>query len=209
MEDIGIDYQKAKELVAKYISNDITRYHLLESEAIMKALAEHFYKNEASAVAEAMADKWGIIGLLHDIDWDLTKADISNHCIKCVEILKSAGGSDFLIETIQSHGYEMENHGYVGPKELLGKKRTTKIQHALAASETLTGLIVASVLVHPDKKLASVRLESLQKKFKNKTFAAKCNRDIILECEKIGLTLDEFLRLGLKALQTISSELGL
>lgn len=200
MLDLGIDHKKAEELIDKYITYDITRMHLLESEAIMRSLAKHFGENE---------EEWGIIGLLHDIDWDLTKNDISKHCIRCVEILKEAGGSDFLIETIQSHGYELEKYGYHGPKELMGKERTTKIQHALAAAETLTGLIIASALVQPDKKLSSVKLESLKKKFKNKAFAAKCNREIILECEKIGLSLDEFLEVGLKALQGISSELGL
>lgn len=187
MKDLGIDYQKAKELVSKYITNEVTRYHLLESEAIMRALARYFIEDE---------EGWGIIGLLHDIDWDLTKNDIKNHGVKCVEILKEASGSDFLITTIQSHCWEP-------------KKRGTRIQYALAAAETLTGLIVASALVQPDKKLASVRLESLQKKFKSKAFAAKCNREIILECEKINLSLNQFLDIGLKALQGISSELGL
>jgi len=121
-----------------------------------------------------------------------------------VEILKQAGASEFLIETIISHGYGSELCGINQDKV-----RTTKIQHALAAAETLTGLIIASALVQPDKKLSSVKLESLKKKFKTKSFAAKCDREIIRECEKIGLALDEFLRIGLKALQGISDKLGL
>jgi predicted hydrolase (HD superfamily) len=120
-----------------------------------------------------------------------------------VDILKEAKGTDFLIETIVSHGYGFDCGA---PK---GKERTTKLQHALASSETLTGLIIASVLVQPDKKLASVSLKSLKKKFKNKAFAAGCNREIILECEKTGIPLDEFLQLGLSALQEISEKLGL
>ena len=159
MEELGINYQQAKDLVAKYITDDITRYHCLESEAVMRGLAKHFGEDE---------EAWGIIGLLHDIDWCLTKDDTSQHCLKTAEILKSAGGTDFLIETIQSHGYELEDHGFVGPKEFIGKKRTTKIQYALAAGETITGLIVASALVQPDKKLASVGVASVLKKFKNR-----------------------------------------
>jgi putative nucleotidyltransferase with HDIG domain len=194
MENLGITKERADKLVDEHIKEPITKLHLLESEAIMRALAKYFGEDEES---------WGIIGLLHDIDWDLTKNDQVDHCIKCQEILKQAGANDFLIETIQSHGYENEMI-----PELQNKKRETKIQHCLVAAETLTGLIIASALMQPDKKLASVQSKSLKKKFKNKNFAAKCNRELILECEKAGISLDEFLELGLKSLQDISEKLG-
>jgi len=141
---------------------------------------------------------------LHDIDWDLTKNNQAEHCIKAVEILKSTGGSDYLIETIQSHGY-----GNKDIPALFDKKRTTKIQHCLAAAETLTGLIVAAALVRPDKKLASVELKSLKKRFGEKAFAAKCDRELIRECELAGIPLDQFLEIGLKALQGISDKVNL
>lgn len=195
MESIGITKQQADNLVDEYIKEPITKLHLLESEAIMRALARKFNEDE---------EQWGIIGLLHDIDWDLTKNDNVNHCVKCVEILRQAGATDFLIETIQSHGYGME----VIPI-LKDKVRKSKIQHCLVAAETLTGLIIASTLMQPDKKLASLSLQSLKKKFKNKAFASKCNRDLIMECEKAEISLDEFLEIGLKALQTISDTLKL
>jgi uncharacterized protein len=193
--NIGISKQQADELVEKYITNPITKLHLLESEAIMRALAKYFGENE---------DEWGIVGLLHDIDWDLSKDDTKNHCKLCVDILKDAGGTDFLIETIQSHGYGIESCG--AP---VGKERSTKIEFSLVSAETLTGLIIATALMQPDKKLASVSLQSLKKKFKNKKFAAGCRRDLIQECEKAGIPLDEFLDLGLKALQNIHDKLGL
>ncbi len=195
MEELGITKEQANALVEKYITDPVTKLHLLESEAIMRALAKHFGEDE---------EKWGIIGLLHDIDWDLTKNDQQNHCIKLQEILKQAGGSDFLIETIMSHGYGMEEI-----PALKDKKRETNLQYCLVAAETLTGLIIASALMQPDKKLSSVQLKSLKKKFKNKSFAARCDREIILECEKAGIPLDEFLQIGLRALQNISSNLGL
>lgn len=195
MEELGISKHQADELVEKYITEPVTKLHSIESEAIMRALAKHFGEDE---------EKWGVIGLLHDIDWDLTKNNTSEHCAKCVGILKEAGGTDFLVESIVSHGYGETRCG--APK---GKERSTRLQHCLAAAETLTGLIVASALVQPDKKLASVSLKSLKKKFKNKGFAANCNREIILECEKAGVPLDEFLQLGLEALQEISDKLGL
>jgi putative nucleotidyltransferase with HDIG domain len=195
MEDLGITKEQADELVEKYIKEPMTKLHLLESEAIMRELAKHFGEDE---------EKWGIIALLHDIDWDLTKNKHEQHCVKAQEILRQAGASQFLIETIISHGYDNETI-----PSLKNKKRKTTIQHCLAAAETLTGIIVASALVQPDKKLASVQLPSLKKKFKSKSFAANCNRDQVGECEKAGISIDDFLEIGLRALQLISSKLGL
>lgn len=192
--ELGIDKQKADELVEKYVTEPITKMHLLESAAIMQALAKRLGENE---------EEWGIIGLLHDIDWDLTKNNPAEHCVQAQEILKQTGASDFLIETIISHGYANEHI-----PALQNKARSTKLHFCLAAAETLTGLIIASALVQPEKKLASVALASLKKKFKSKSFAAKCNRETIRECEKAGIPLDEFLAIGLKALQGISSKLG-
>ncbi len=195
MEQLGINYDQAQVLVKKYISDSITKLHLRETEVFMRALAKHFSEDE---------DGWGIIGLLHDLDWDLTKNNQSEHCIKVQEILREAGASEYLIETIISHGY-----GHEIIPALTAKERTTKIQFCLAAAETLTGIIIASALIQPDKKLASVSLQSLKKKFKNKTFAAKCDRGIVLECEKAGIPIDEFLSIGLAAIQGIAAELGL
>jgi predicted hydrolase (HD superfamily) len=195
MENLNLTLQQAKELVNKYIPDPITKFHLRETEVFMRALAKRLNEDEES---------WGIIGLLHDIDWGLTKDNPSEHCIKSQEILKEAGASDFLIETISSHGYGLKEI-----PQFSGKQRSTNLQHCLAAAETLTGLIVASAFVQPDKKLQSVSLDSLKKKFKSKAFAAKCNRDIILECEKAGIPLEEFLQIGLSSLQNIAEELGL
>ncbi len=194
-QELGLDYEHAIKLVDKQINDPITKMHLLETEVIMRALAKEFGEDE---------EKWGIVGLLHDIDWDLTKNDVKNHTIKAVDILKQAGGSDYLIESVVSHAYGNQDCG-----EHPDKSRSTKLHHSLAAAETLTGLIAASALVQPDKKLKSVKPESLKKKFKQKSFAANCNRELIREIEKTGLSLDEFLKLGLKALQGIADKLGL
>jgi predicted hydrolase (HD superfamily) len=193
--ELGITYNKARELVDKYIPDPVTKLHLRETEVFMRALAKRFGENE---------EEWGIIGLLHDLDWELTKDNCSEHCIKVQEILKAEGGSDFLIETIVSHGYGLE----LIPA-LQDKERSTNIQYCLAAAETLTGIVVASALVLPDKKLGSVALKSLKKRFKERGFAAKCNRDIVLECEKAGIPIDEFLEIGLTSIQGIAGELGL
>lgn len=195
MEQLGLTYQQAQELVDAYVTDPMTRIHSRESEVIMRAAAKRLGED---------ADAWGIIGLLHDIDWDLTKTDAREHCIRMREIIASAGGSEFLIDTIASHGYGLESI-----PDLAGKQRTTVLEHCLVAAETLTGLIFASALMQPDKKLVSVSIESLKKKFKNKGFAARCNRDLIMECEQAGIPLDEFLQIGLMAMQAIADELGL
>jgi len=194
MEKLNITIEQANDLVEKLATNPITKLHLKETEVIMRSLAKRFNEDE---------EKWGIIGLLHDIDWDLTKNDNANHCLKCQQILKDAGASNFLIETVVSHGYSNEMI-----PSLKDMKRTTLIQHCLVAAETLTGLIIASALMTSDKKLASLSLHSLQKRFKTKKFSEKCNRDLILECEKAGIQIDEFLQIGLTSLQSIASKLG-
>ncbi|MFZ2881800.1 MAG: HDIG domain-containing metalloprotein [Candidatus Moraniibacteriota bacterium] len=195
MENLGLTKQQADELLEKNITDQVKKLHFIESEAIMQALAKKFGEDE---------EAWGIIGLLHDIDWDLTKNNSAEHCIKSQEILREAGATDFLVEAIISHGYGMD-----AIPALKDKSRSTQLQHSLVAAETLTGLIIASALMQPDKKLASVKLSSLKKKFKNKGFAARCNRELIAECEKAGVPLDEFLELGLGALNGISDKLGL
>jgi hypothetical protein len=195
MEELNINYQQAQALVDKYITNPITKLHSRETEVFMRVLAKRFNEDE---------EKWGIIGLLHDIDWDLTKNNLTEHCIKTQEILREAGASDFLIETVISHGYANEMI-----PQLQQKQRSANIQYCLVAAETLTGLIIASALMALDKKLANLSLESLKKKFKNKKFAERCNRELILECEKAGVPFDEFLQIGLISLQSISNELGL
>lgn len=199
--DLGIPYNQAKDLLDHHIKDPVTKMHCRESEVIMRALARHFGENEES---------WGILGLLHDIDWEETKTDTKKHCIRCSEILKGNGGTEYLVETIQSHGYGQGfGDEYYGPPEFKGKRREGKVQHALAAAETVTGLIIATALIQPDKKLMSVKPESLIKKYKAKAFAANCKRDIIAECEEIGMPLDEFLTISLRALQDIHDELKL
>lgn len=194
-EELGLDNQQAHSLADQYIQSEATKLHSIETEAIMKKLAALFGQDE---------EKWGIVGLLHDLDWDLTKSDPEQHCLKAAVLLKEAGGTDFLINTVLSHRY---GHFSDGPYQK--SVRSSLIEFALAASETLTGLIVAAALMQPEKKLSLLTVESLKKKYKNKSFAAKCDRQVIKECEKIGLSIDEFLKIGLDALQRISPRLGL
>lgn len=190
----GISYEQARQLFDANIKDPMIRNHSLESEAVLRALAKRLGEDE---------ELWGIAGLLHDIDFEKTKDNVSQHTVLCRDILKNAGVTDELIELIVSHGWGSE----CGDGK--DKVRTTLFQHALAAGETVTGLVYAYGLMRPDKKLANAEVSSIKKKFKDKAFAAKVNRDVIRECEKLGLTLDEFLQISLDAMKGIAAEIGL
>jgi len=168
--------------------------HYLESEAIMRALAQKFGED---------AEYWAMLGLLHDIDWPLTKNNLKEHCIKSAELLKEKGFSEEFIKILQSHGY-----GFEAIPELKDKKRTKKVEFALAASETLTGLIYAYALMR-GKKISDMDSAGLKKKFKDKRFAENCSREIIKEIEKIGLSLEEFFTMAIEAIKNIKDQIGL
>jgi putative nucleotidyltransferase with HDIG domain len=193
--DAGITYDQAKALFEENVKDPAMRMHCRESEAVLRALARRLGEDE---------ELWGIAGLLHDIDFDQTKNDVKNHGVFCKEILKNAGVSDDLINVITSHTYGMEEI-----PEYKDRQRSIPFEHALAAGETVTGLIYAYGLMRPDKKLADAEVKSIKKKFKDKSFAAKVNRDVIRECEQCGLELSEFLEIALNAMKGIADEIGL
>ena len=136
--------------------------------------------------------------MLHDLDVELTLDDPARHTHETVRILRDEGVAEVIIEAIRMHNEEAH-----------GDKRCERFHHALAAGETITGLIIASALVCPDKKLASVKPKSVRKRFKAKAFAAGANREIIAECEQIGIPIPEFCDLCLAAMQNIADDLGL
>lgn len=181
--------KEAISLLKKYIKNENLIKHCIATGSVMKKLAEMF---------QADKDKWEITGILHDIDVELTKDEPQNHTKKAVEILKDFVEDD-VIEAIKMHNFEVWN--ITPPKN--------NFHLALRASETITGLIVASTLVLPDKKISSLTWESVLKRFKDKRFAQGAKREIILECEKIGIPLNDFIKLSLNAMQEVAIELGL
>jgi len=145
-------------------------------------------------------DYWKMLGLLHDVDWGITKGNSQEHLTKAPEILKNAGFDEKFIKIVLSHGY---GFGCAGLKDL---KRAEKVEHALACAETVTGLIHAYALMR--KSLEGMEVSGLKKKVKDKRFAAAINREIIMECEKLGLSLDEFLDIAIKAVQSIAKDIG-
>ena len=163
--------------------------HCLASEAVMRTVARKLGQDE---------NIWGLAGLLHDLDVEITNADPKVHALKSAEILSELAYDTEMIDAIRMHN-----------EEATGMERSTLFQHALAASETITGLIVATTLVYPDKKIASVKAKSVVKRMKEKAFAASVRREHILECEMIGIPLPEFAQLSVDAMKEVADEIGL
>ncbi len=186
--------EQALELLRSMPQTESDMNHYLETEAIMRALARHFGEDE---------DFWSMIGLLHDVDWALTRDDWREHTIKAEDILKEKGFGEDFIRIVQSHGY-----GHDDIPAFKDMRRTRKIEHALVASETLTGIIFAYALLR-GKRISDMELKGLKKRFKEKSFAANCNRELVREIEKTGLELDPFLKMAIDAVREIKDELGL
>ena len=194
MNRLPITREEAINLLKSMPQLESDMNHYLETEAIMRALAAKFGEN---------IEYWGMLGLLHDVDWALTKNDWREHCIRAAEILKTNGFDDAFIDNVQSHGY-----GYDEIPLLKGKKRQSKIQHSLVAAETLTGIIYAYALMR-SKRISDMEAKGLKKKIKDKKFAANCNRELLGEIELTGLSMDDFLSLSIESIKKIKEQIGL
>jgi putative nucleotidyltransferase with HDIG domain len=162
--------------------------HMLATEAIMRALARHFGENE---------DEWGLTGLLHDIDVELTGGDMGTHSKLGADLAREMGADEDMVHAILCHN---EAHGV---------SRETRLDKALFCADPITGLITAAALVRPDNKLAGVEVRSIKKRFKEKSFAAGAKREQIATCSELGLELDEFIALSLEAMKSVAEDPGL
>ncbi|MDI6631127.1 MAG: HDIG domain-containing metalloprotein [Bacillota bacterium] len=183
-----MDRKEALGLLGTHLKNENLRKHCLAVEAVMRALARRFGEDEAL---------WGLAGLLHDIDYEWTKGDPARHGIEGAILLERLGLPETVVQAVRMHN---DRHGL--PRETL-------LDKALYAVDPVTGLITAAALIRPDKSLAAVNVPFLLNRFKEKSFARGANRGQILSCTELGLTLEEFLALGLEAMQGIAAELGL
>lgn len=185
---------QAFEIAKKNLKNKNLLRHCLAVEAAMEALCKHFGQTHD-------IDRWQIVGLLHDADWEETQNEYGQHTKKTIEWLKEAGEEDKVItEAILSHNFEY--NGFRQPASTL--------EWSLYTCDELTGLIVATALVRPDKKLASVTVESVMKKFPIPSFAAGADREKIKICEeKLSIKLPDFIAIVLSSMQRISDDLGL
>jgi len=179
---------EALKLMQENIKQKNLRKHCLAVEAVMAKLANYFDKNE---------HKWRLAGLLHDIDYEDTADQPERHSQLGAEMLSEMGIEEKIVDAVRAHN---------GMHEL---PRKTLMAKALYAADPLTGLIVASALIHPEKKLEALDAEFVLNRYGDSSFAKGADRDVIASCKEMDLELKEFIELSLQAMQNVSDDLGL
>lgn len=178
----------ALELLQEYNKNDSLVKHALTVEAVMR----HF----AGLLGEDQ-EKWGIIGLLHDIDYEMFP---EQHCIKAKEILSERGWPEEYIHAVLSHGWKL----------CCDVKPTEKMEKVLYTIDELTGLIAATAVMRPSKSILDMEVKSVKKKWKQKSFAAGVNREVIEEgIELLGMEMDKVVEETIRGMQQVAEEIGL
>ena len=173
-----ITREEAFELLRKYNQDPFHIQHALTVEAVMKWFARELGYEEEE-------EYWGIVGLLHDIDFELYP---SEHCLKAPELLRDGGVSEDMIHAIVSHGYGIT----IGCGVTLDVEPVREMEKVLFAVDELTGLIWAAALMRPSKSTKDMELKSLKKKYKSKGFAAGCSREVIERgAEQLGWELEK------------------
>lgn len=179
--------EQALSAVRERVKNENLVKHMLATEAILRALARKIGEDEV---------EWGMVGLLHDIDIERVDRDMSRHGKLSAEIAQELGATSNVVHTLMTHN------------EVHGVARETRLDKALFCIDPLTGLITAAVLVRPDRKISNLEAKSVSKRFKEKSFARGARREDIAACSELGLALDEFIAVGVAAMQDIASDLG-
>ena len=178
--------EEALELVKKHLKNKNLVKHCLAVEACMKAAAAKLGQD---------VEPWGLAGLVHDLDYELTEKSPELHTTETVKILKELGIDPVVIHAVEAHA---------------GKGTCQNaMDWSIYSIDPLTGLIIAATLMHPDKKLKSIDLEFVKRRYKEKTFAKGARREEIEECKNIPMDLDEFIATCIQAMQGIDKDLGL
>ena len=182
MED-GITRDEAFALLKKYNKESFHIQHGLTVEGVMRCFARECGYGEEE-------EHWGIVGLLHDIDFEQYP---EQHCIKAPELLRAAGVSEDIIHSVCSHGYELTVD--IRPEH--------EMEKVLYATDELTGLIGAVVVMRPSKSVQDLTLKSVKKKYKSKNFAAGCSREVIERgADMLGWTLEDLIAQTIEALKT-------
>ena len=190
-----ISRNEAFELLKKYNKEAFHIQHALTVEAVMK-----WYANELGYAADA--EYWGIVGLLHDIDFELYPGE---HCLKAPELLRDGGVSEDVIHAVCSHGYGIT----VGCGVTIDVKPEHEMEKVLFAADELTGLIGAAALMRPSGSTKDMELKLLKKKYKSKGFAAGCSREVIERgAEQLGWELDKLLTMTLQAMAATEDEIN-
>jgi len=179
---------QALEIINKNVQKKNVIYHMIAVEAVMRALAKHSAEDE---------EKWSMVGLIHDIDYEKTESTPQKHSLIAETMLKDIAEAD-VVRAIKSHNFEHT-----------GAKPETKMEKALIAADAISGLLIACALVKPSKKLADVNVETVAKKFKDKDFARGAHRNRILYCEQIGIPKEQFFEIALNGLKESASQIAL
>ena len=182
-----ITRDEALALLRQYNKDPFHIQHALTVEAVMK-----WYAKELGYADEA--EYWGIVGLLHDIDFELYPEE---HCLKAPQMLRDGGVTEDVIHAVCSHGYGIT----VGDGTTIDVKPEREMEKVLFASDELTGLVWAAALMRPSKSTKDMELKSLKKKYKTRSFAAGCSREVIQRgAEQLGWELDKLLSMTLQAM---------
>ena len=193
METITRD--EAFSLLKKYNKDPFHIQHALTVEAVMK-----WYANELGYGEDA--EYWGIVGLLHDIDFELYPEE---HCLKAPEMLREAGVGEDVIHSVVSHGYGIT----VGCGVTIDVAPEQEMEKVLFAADELTGLIWAAALMRPSKSTKDMELKSLKKKYKSKGFAAGCSREVIERgAEQLDWPLEKLLTMTMQAMADSEEEIN-
>lgn len=180
--------EEALKLLQEFNKNDSLVKHALTVEAVMR----HF-----AALLGEEEEKWGVIGLLHDIDYEMYP---EQHCIKAREILTEREWPEAYIHAVESHGWKLCCE--VEPIE--------KMEKVLYTIDELTGLIAATALMRPSKSILDMEVKSVKKKWKQKGFAAGVNREVIEEgALMLGMDIDQVMEETIKGMQQVAEEIGL
>ncbi len=190
-----ISREDAAALLKKYNKDPFHIQHAFTMEAVMQWYAKELgYENDA--------EYWGIVGLLHDIDFELYPEE---HCLKAPELLKEGGVGDDIIHAVCSHGYGIT----VGCGKTIDVKPEHEMEKVLFAADELTGLIWAAALMRPSKSTKDMELKSLKKKYKSKGFAAGCSREVIERgADQLGWALEKLLTMTLQAMAECEDEIN-
>jgi predicted hydrolase (HD superfamily) len=185
------DRNDAWELLCEYTKGDSLRKHALAVEAAMRACTQRYGE------ADADADEWGLVGLLHDFDYEMFPS-ADQHPFTGANILCGRGYSERIIRAIMGHA------------TYTGVPRDTTMARALFATDELCGFLIACALVRPTKSLDDLEVSSVKKKLKDKAFARSVNRDDIRQgVEELGVDLDAHIRFVIDALRPLQEEIGL
>lgn len=189
MENAKPTREEAFNLLKEYNKSDSLIKHALSVESVMKHFAEVF--------GEKDVEKWDIVGLMHDLDYEMYP---EQHCIKVREILEEHNWPEDYIHAIQSHGYGL----------CCDIKPVERMEKILYTIDELTGLITATALMRPSRSILDLETKSVKKKWKQKSFAAGVNREVIEEgAGELSMDLDSVICETIKGMQSVAEEIGL